>query len=287
MAVETEQQVEDIKRKVKEMRFVYPKGKEKALTLSYDDGQIFDRRLVEILNKYGIKGTFHLNSAHLFDGQNYPEHVSRAEVKELYAGHEVACHGENHYSMFLLNDQRALMEVLEDRRKLESLTGKMVQGMSYAFGHCNKNSGEVLKMAGIKYSRKASTTGTFYPPGDFMEWEGTCHHEDNLADYAQEFLHVPSYVELPLMYVWGHSFEFDRNNNWELIEDFARTVSGREEIWYATNLEIYEYLTAIRRLEYSADGLTVYNPTLHTVWYKNRKGIHTIEPGQTVYVGKR
>lgn len=40
----------------------YPGGKFKALTMSYDDGQIHDRRLVEIFNRHGIKGTFHLNS---------------------------------------------------------------------------------------------------------------------------------------------------------------------------------------------------------------------------------
>ena len=41
---------------------LFPEGKTKALTMSYDDGQIFDRRLISIFNKYGIKGTFHLNS---------------------------------------------------------------------------------------------------------------------------------------------------------------------------------------------------------------------------------
>lgn len=40
-------------------------GKQCALTLSYDDGQIYDRRLVEILDKYGIRGTFHLNSGNI------------------------------------------------------------------------------------------------------------------------------------------------------------------------------------------------------------------------------
>ena len=33
-------------------RFVYPEGKSKALTMSYDDGVVADRRLVEIFNHY-------------------------------------------------------------------------------------------------------------------------------------------------------------------------------------------------------------------------------------------
>ena len=36
-------------------------GKTKVVTLSYDDGRNFDRKMVEILNKYGIKCTFNLN----------------------------------------------------------------------------------------------------------------------------------------------------------------------------------------------------------------------------------
>mgnify|MGYP000249589046 CR=1 FL=1 len=40
----------------------YPQWKDRAVTFSYDDGQIFDRRLVDIFNKYNLKATFHLNS---------------------------------------------------------------------------------------------------------------------------------------------------------------------------------------------------------------------------------
>lgn len=47
------------------MKFLYPNGLEKALTFSYDDGRVFDRKLVEIFNRYGVKGTFHLNSGTL------------------------------------------------------------------------------------------------------------------------------------------------------------------------------------------------------------------------------
>ena len=67
-------------------------GKHHALTMSYDDGMIFDRKLVDIFNKYGIKGTFHLNSGN-FGKEGY---ISKEEVKILYRGHEVACHTVHH-----------------------------------------------------------------------------------------------------------------------------------------------------------------------------------------------
>ena len=40
----------------------FPGGKHKVLTMSYDDGRLEDRRLVEIFNRNGIRGTFNLNA---------------------------------------------------------------------------------------------------------------------------------------------------------------------------------------------------------------------------------
>ena len=60
----------------------YPGGKHKALTMSYDDGRLQDRRLVGIFNEYGIRGTFHLNSGRLEeDNRIHPD-----EIPGLYRG---------------------------------------------------------------------------------------------------------------------------------------------------------------------------------------------------------
>ena len=67
----------------------YPQWKDRAVTFSYDDGQIFDRRLVDIFNKYNLKATFHLNSGTL-DTEGI---IKTQELKSLYQGHEIACHG--------------------------------------------------------------------------------------------------------------------------------------------------------------------------------------------------
>ena len=64
------------------MDFLYPGWKKKALTFSYDDGQIYDRRLVEIFNRYGLKGTFHLNSGTV----GKPGFVESRELKNSMKG---------------------------------------------------------------------------------------------------------------------------------------------------------------------------------------------------------
>jgi hypothetical protein len=45
---------------------LFPQEKTRTLTMSYDDGQVFDRRLVEIFNKYEIKGANETNWPLLF-----------------------------------------------------------------------------------------------------------------------------------------------------------------------------------------------------------------------------
>lgn len=271
------------------MRFVYPEGKKKALTLSYDDGQIHDRKLVEILNKHGLRGTFHLNSGCLAQDRNHNIFIAADEVAELYSGHEVAVHGVQHRNLPTLTKNQVVNEILEDRRTLERLTGGMVQGMSYAFGSYTETIMEILRSLGIKYSRTVNSTGGFFPPADFLAWHPTCHHNGRLMELGQNFLSVPSYVELPLMYVWGHSFEFAGNNDWNVMEEFGELMEGKEDIWYATNGEICDYIQAVRSLEYSGDGLTAKNPTCISVWIRKESNqeIREIKPGECVYIGER
>lgn len=268
------------------MRFVYPKGLRKALTFSYDDGEIFDRRLAKLLRDHGMRGTFHLNSGTLESGEKGSYYVSAEEVKTVYEGHEIACHGVQHRNPTILTKQQLLLELLEDRKALEKLTGGMVQGMSYAFGNYSPEVIEAAKTVGIKYSRTVNSNHGFFPPADFMQWHPTCHHAERLLELGDAFLSIPDFYELPLMYVWGHSFEFGRGGDWSVIEAFVEKMAGREDIWYASNMEICSYITAVRQQEFSADGLTVYNPTAVCVWINTEKGLLEVKPGETAYIGE-
>lgn len=268
------------------MRFVYPNGLRKALTFSYDDGQIFDRRLAELLRSHGMKGTFHLNTGNLEQGEQGSSFVAVGELKQVYEGHEIACHGVQHRNPTTITAQQLLVELQEDRKTLEKLTGEMVQGMSYAFGNYSPEVIEVAKSVGIKYSRTVKGTHSFFPPADFMQWHPTCHHDDHLLELADRFLDVAGFYELPLMYVWGHSFEFGNSGDWSVIETFVEKMAGKEDIWYASNMEIYKYISAVRQQEFSADGLTMYNPTAVSVWVSTEEGLAEVKTGETRYLGE-
>ncbi len=256
-------------------------GKKLILTMSYDDGNIADRRLVEIFNKYGIRGSFHLNSGR-FDANNAV--IKSDEVKTLYKNHEVAVHTANHTSLIKLTPATAAREVIDDRKNLESLCGYVVRGMSYPYGTYNDEVISILKNCGIVYSRVVASTMNFSLPEDFMRWEPTGHHKFT-PEIAEKFLNlINSKTPYPaLCYIWGHSYEFDKDNNWDLIEDFCKKVGGFDNVWYATNIEIYDYLTAQKALHISADESIVHNPTQIDVWISKDGESVKIPSGETVY----
>ena len=86
------------------------------------------------------------------------------------------------------------------------------------------------------------------------------------------------------MYIWGHSHEFDRDDNWEHIEEICRKLANNDEIWYATNIEICDYVQAYKSLRYSANGHKIYNPTLYTIWLDVDGTLHSVKSGETICV---
>lgn len=239
---------------------LYPQGKLRALTMSYDDGRDHDRRLVEIFNRHGIKGTFHLNSGK-FGREGY---ITADEVAALYAGHEVSVHTLTHPFLELTATEEAVYEVMEDRRNLEALVGYPVRGMSYPFGTYNEKVINQLRGLGIVYSRTTKATNGFGIPDDFLTWHPTCHHKGDIMAKLEGFRkrHWPG----ALLYIWGHSYEYANDDNWQLIEDFCAAAGGDEKTWYATNIEIYDYVMAQRALTLSADRTMAYNPSAISVW---------------------
>ncbi len=272
------------------IRMRFPEGRGKALTFSYDDGVIEDIRLIEILNRHGMKGTFNLNSG-LYkpeDEESDNRRLTKAQATELYrnGGHEVACHAYIHPSLATLPLGRIAYEVIKDRELLEEQFGTVVRGMAYPNGSVSDEVVEVLRSCGIVYSRTVEATEKFRLPQNWLRLPATCHHNNpRLMELAHDFVEAPVKNEPLMFYLWGHSYEFDDRDNWNVIEEFTDFMSGREnEIWYATNMEIYEYIHDYEQLIWSAEGSLVRNPTARTLYFEYCKKIYSIGAGQTMHI---
>ncbi len=271
------------------MRF--PGYKAKALTLSYDDGVEQDIRLISILNKHGIKCTFNINSGlfspegTVFNKGQIHRRLSEKDAIELYkdSGHEVAVHGLTHPFLEQLPSNIAANEIIQDRKNLERLYGTIIRGMAYPFGTFSDEVVAVLKDAGIAYSRTVMDTEDFKLPTDWLRLPATCHHKNpKLHSLTDRFLTQSPKFAPWLFYLWGHSYEFEADDNWNVIEEFSEKIGGKEDIWYATNIEIYDYIEAYHRLIFSVEVSMVHNPTALTLFFEYNNQSYAITSGDTI-----
>ena len=270
------------------MRF--PGGKPKALTLSYDDGVEQDIKLISIMVQYGLKGTFNLNSGiYAPEGTTYApgtihRRMSRAMCTELYTKNdmEVATHGYTHPALTGLPVNIATAEIVDDRRELERQFNVIVKGHAYPYGAYNDTVKDILKNSGICYARTVESTHRFDIPSDWLRLPATCHHADpELMELTDRFVNMDIVSEPALFYLWGHSYEFEEKENWSVIENFAEKISKKPDIWYATNTEIYDYVSAFRSLCFSTDCDRVYNSSGVNVWVSVSGKILEIPAGST------
>lgn len=273
------------------MRF--PGGKLKTLTFSYDDGVEQDVRLIEIFKKHNLRATFNLNSGEyapegtVYEPGRIHRRMTEAAVSKLYAqdGIEVAVHGYTHPWLDHMPVNMCTKDLIADREKLEQQFGTIVRGMAYPYGTHSEDVVNSMRSVGIVYSRTVHSTHDFNMPTDWMRLPATCHHNDpQLMELAHKFIEQPTWGRPAMFYLWGHSYEFEENNNWEVIEEFTDFMAGRDDIWYATNIEIYDYQDAFKRLLFSVDGKIVKNPTATELWFYLNGKEYSIKPGEVLKV---
>ena len=278
----------------------YPGGKPKAVTLSYDDGVIQDFTLVLIADAYGLKCTLNINSAFVAEAEG-GDKLTWEQIRALVAcGNEAAIHGRRHIAPGTASTLMGLRDVLDCRLEMERKLGLIVRGMAYPNGGITRFTGgsdydtvrRYLMDIGVAYARSlGADNNRFLLPEDWYNWIPTAHHENpKVLEWAREFaeLRVPDLYfdnRYPrLFYLWGHSYEFDRNGNWDRLREICKTLGDRDDIWYATNIEICDYVRAFRALIFSADGTAAYNPTVTEVCFETENGLVTVGAGETVRV---
>ncbi|MBR2905540.1 MAG: polysaccharide deacetylase family protein [Lentisphaeria bacterium] len=263
----------------KGITITYPGWKLKALSFSYDDGNIADRRLVSIFNKYGMKGSFHIPSAWLT--KKPKNRVTEKEILSLYAGHEISGHGANHLSMGKIPLEKLEKELDDEIKEWQKITGKKITGYAYPFGSYSKTVIAEMRKRGLIYARTVGRRGAVFSlPGDFMKWSAQGHHGNNIDMLADKYLaYKPQ--KMSVLLVWGHSYEFPKADNWNVIEKFCEKMSRKKDIYYATMGEIALYVTAGRNLKISSDGKKLENPTKEKIFFvRNGKNL-VLEAGKS------
>ena len=266
----------------------FPGFKRKAVSLSYDDCVEADRKMIEVMTANGIKGTFNVNSG-LFGCEG--KHLTAQEAAELYfpSGNEINVHGLKHGTLSELEEPLIVNEIFSDRKNLEKLTGRVIKGMAYANrSYESERIAPILKNCGIAYARISGTTGKFDLPYDWMQMQPTCCDlSPNAMEIAEKFIETsePAYVwsKAPQwFFMYGHArFTYEYNK----VENFTKLceyLGNRDDVWYATVGEMYRYAQAYDRLEFSADGTLVFNPSAIDVYLEYYENKYIVPAGQTI-----
>lgn len=270
----------------------FPEGKTKAATFSYDDGVETDKKLIKIFDKYGVKGTFNLNSR-LFDCPEWHGRMSEEETFKTFCGggHEIALHGARHIFLDKVPLAEAINEILQNRVYLENKFGRIVRGLAYAYNGYNEEITAALKLLDISYARTTEPSYSFALPDDFLKLKPTCHHRDpRFSELLNKFINSSPSDELKhrepyLLYIWGHSYEFDDDKNWKLIDDACAKLVKQKDVWFATNGEIIDYIKTYKSLVFSVDGERVFNPSCKAVFIEVRGKVYEILAGGEVAFG--
>ncbi len=226
----------------------YPGGKKKAFNITYDDGVLQDERFVALLNQYGIKGTFNLNSQLMREEFSWPhrggmqvKRLSPQRAKHLYDGHEVASHTLTHPYMQALSDGELYRQLKSDKDDLEELFGREVKGFAVPFDYYDDRIADCARGCGFAYARTSEVTGSFSPCADAYHWKAGIYHIDpDLPNFVAAFLHTRE--ELAVCQIVGHSYDLDAENLWGTMELICAAVSKRDDIWFCTNAELVDFL---------------------------------------------
>ena len=280
------------------IEMLFPEGKTKALILSYDDGAKNDRKLVALMNKYQLVGTFHLNSNKL-STNSYYDYLNKEELKELYKGHEVSVHSANHPNLTDISKTEVTNEIFEDRKELERIMGYSVRGMAYPFGNTNDSVVETIKRLGIEYARTVGDSYNFEIPKDFLRWHPTMHQfckaywepnqpekdQKEMALFYQTIESFLKYNELAVLDIWGHSWEMGTDQKkWDETEKFFKMLARNSTIYYAKQIDLVDYINAYRNLKFSVLKDQVTNLSSFTIHLKANNKKYAIPSGKSINI---
>jgi peptidoglycan/xylan/chitin deacetylase (PgdA/CDA1 family) len=197
--------------------------------LSFDDGTVWDKRFVDLLNQYGMKATFNLNSG-LEDfvwqyEDKFPIRRQKLhETVEQYRGHEIASHTLTHPWLNTLTPPQLAREVGEDCEALKELFGLTEIGFGVPFTACGEREIRILRKY-VKYIRLSAFSDSFALPEDpyHIPIHGL-YNDPDIREKIQAFADCG--LPEALFVMAGHSYEFEVLNHWQYIEELLAYIQS-------------------------------------------------------------
>ncbi len=268
------------------IRKMYPGGKARVFTFSYDDGVLQDARFVALLNRYGLKGTFNLNYGLMHRDFTWAHDCGMTirrlppwRVLEVYRGHEVASHSFTHTYFDNLNEVDILKELASDKFLLEKLFGREISGYATPFTFYSDLIEDCVKHCGFAYARISEESNDYSVPENFHRWRGSKFHwDEDLEEFVSGFL--KSGQELAMCQIVGHSYDLDVMDLWEKMERICKNVSEAHDVWAATHMDLVRYLEQMKKARIS--DREIQNESSAALWFRVKGKPVKLLPGETI-----
>ena len=201
----------------------------KCFLLSFDDGTVYDRRFVELLNKYNIRGTFNLNTGledfvWQFEDRFPVRRQILSQIGDQYAGHEIASHSLHHHRLDSLTPPQLRREVEEDAARLKEVFGLEEIGFGVPFTFCNEREVKIIKKL-VRYIRLSEFADSFALPAD--EYHIPIHGLYNDSDIREKIsTFAKNNLPVSLFVMAGHSYEFEMLDHWDYIEELLSYIKS-------------------------------------------------------------
>ena len=201
----------------------------KIFLLSFDDGTIWDKRFVELLNRYGMKATFNLNSGLEDFVWNFEDRLAvrrqkLAQTVEQYRGHEVASHTLTHPWLNTLTPPQLSREVGEDCETIKTIFGLEEIGFGVPFTACDEREIRIIRKF-VSYIRLSAFADSFALPAD--PYHIPIHGLYNDPDIREKIAaFARSAQDVSLFVMAGHSYEFEALDHWKYIEELLQYIQS-------------------------------------------------------------
>jgi peptidoglycan-N-acetylglucosamine deacetylase len=234
------------------------------VTTSWDDGHPLDIRLAEILDRYGMAGTFYIPLSY---GRSPV--MAQEEMRALRAmGMEIGSHTLTHPNLTKLRKNQALHELVESKKMLEDMVGELIVSFCYPAGKFNSMVRSWVIEAGYKLARTTlafridrkfdpfcmPVSLQFFPHTHIVpirhalkegnlrgliNWCRLWKMENNLINLLELLLEC-ILKNGGVLHIWGHSWEIERFHLWGVLEEALRCIANLPAVLYLTNSQILE-----------------------------------------------
>lgn len=212
----------------------------KYFVFSIDDGTIYDKKIIDIFNRYDIKATFNLNSG-LQDFVWYKSdkpvrRLKLEEKKEIYQGHEIASHSLTHPYLTMCPDDVTYHEVKDDLDNLKQIFDQDIVSFAFPFEDFNEQKiNFIAQIPPLIDIRISEIDASFKFPSNRWHIKITSWNIDDALNKVKLFLDDKS---AELFVFVAHSYDFEFDNTYHKLEKLCQIIKNSDEVKIITMKEL-------------------------------------------------